>query len=251
MRHCASNDVELALAIEQTGEIEANTERVLKSHLKSPVYVDGRGFVSFPRLLANLGRRFLDVLEGLKFDIVAGIPMAGQPLAQAISREHLEFGNEIPNIWIREGVKDYGTKKAIEGRWEPGQTCVLIDNVITDGASKLEYIQPLRAPGVELVVTDVVVLVDREQGGAELLAQHGIKLHSIWTLRSLIQLYTKARIITPDRERLIMAYLDEPLSYTDNRAIKEANDKEAERKLREEHEIAERRRIMSIMHGND
>src|SRR5262249_37672449 len=68
-------------------------------------------------------------------------------------------------------------RRRLEGAFQPGERVVVIDDIITDGASKLEAIEPLEAAG--LVVEDLVVLIDREQGGRERLAAKGYRLHAV------------------------------------------------------------------------
>jgi uridine monophosphate synthetase len=106
---------------------------------------------------------------------VGGIPYAGLPLAVAAS-----LAGRVPLIYPRREEKGYGTRKRIEGQFKPGERVVLIDDIITDGASKLEAIAPLEEAG--LVVRDLVILVDREQGGRELLAARGYTLHAVLTI---------------------------------------------------------------------
>ncbi len=81
-------------------------------------------------------------------------------------------------------AKDYGTKKLIEGEFSLGDKVLVIDDIITDGASKIEAITPLKDAG--LVVTDVLVILDREQGGDKVLAQSGYKLHSLGKLSEVL-----------------------------------------------------------------
>jgi uridine monophosphate synthetase len=147
----------------------------LKSGIMSPVYVDFRGLISHPGTLRRIARAMVERLNGLEFDRVAGIPYAGLPIGVAVS---LEGG--LPMIYPRKEAKDYGTGKLIEGVFHEGETVVVLDDVITDGGSKIEAIKPLEEAG--LVVKDVLIILDREQGGARLLADAGYRLHSLMTL---------------------------------------------------------------------
>lgn len=143
----------------------------LKSGALSPFYVDLRVIISYPKILHAIASRILDVLAPLTFQRVAGIPYAGLPIATAVSL----VGN-YPMIYARKEAKDYGTKRVIEGKFSPGETVVLIDDVITDGASKFEAAEPLLQAG--LVVKDFAIFLDREQGGADRLREKGYALHS-------------------------------------------------------------------------
>ncbi len=86
----------------------------------------------------------------------------------------------LPLLYPRREEKGYGTRKRIEGLYRAGERVVVIDDIITDGASKFEAIGPLEEAG--LVVRDLVILIDREQGGRELLAARGYTLHSVLTI---------------------------------------------------------------------
>jgi uridine monophosphate synthetase len=87
-------------------------------------------------------------------------------------------------IYPRKEVKSYGTSQRIEGVYQAGHIVVLIEDVITTGGSLVNTIQTLER--AELVVKDVIVLVDREQGGRERLKAAGYELHAILTLRFIL-----------------------------------------------------------------
>jgi uridine monophosphate synthetase len=143
----------------------------LKSGALSPFYVDLRVIISYPTILRAIARHILDLLEPLTFQRVAGIPYAGLPIATAVS-----LAGSFPMIYARKEAKDYGTKRVIEGKFAVGEKVVLIDDVITDGASKFEAAEPLLQAG--LVVKDFAIFLDREQGGADRLREKGYALHS-------------------------------------------------------------------------
>jgi len=190
---------DLAVRLFHLGAVQFG-DFTLKSGAWSPVYLDLRLLVSDPPLLAAAAAAYAVVLADLAYDRIAAIPSAALPIGTAVA---LATGR--PMIYPRKEAKSYGTGRAIEGRFAAGETAVVIDDVISSGASKLEAIRPLEAAG--LVVRDVVVLVDRQATGADDLAAAGYRLHRVLTLTGIAGALGDAGLLDPAQVEIVRDYV--------------------------------------------
>ena len=177
-------------------------EFTLKSGLKSPIYIDMRRIITYPQLLKQIGEAYLPLLKDLKFDRIAGLPYAAIPIASAIT-----LAGNYPMIYPRKEVKTYGTKAEIEGDYHEGETIVVIDDLATTGGSKFEAIEKLT--GVGLIVKDVVVLVDRQSGAKESLAQAGYSMHAVLTIGQLLEYWEETGKVEKDKIEETRKFLNE------------------------------------------
>lgn len=142
----------------------------------SEYYIDKYLFETDPRCLELIAAEFGERVGETK---LAGVALGAVPLVAATS---IETGN--PYVIARKEEKDYGTGNRIEGRLEPGEPVVVLEDIATTGRSALEAVEALRAAGA--VVDRVIVVVDREEGARETLAAHDVELSSLLTATDLL-----------------------------------------------------------------
>ena len=138
----------------------------------------------------------------VKFDQICGVPYTALPMATLIS-----VYASLPMVIRRKEAKAYGTKKLLEGDFDPGHNCVIIEDIVTSGSSILETARDLRNAG--LVVTNAYVILDREQGGKENLRKSGIIMKSLFTLTQFINILAEAGHIGYGECRRVKEYLQE------------------------------------------
>ncbi|MEJ2733936.1 MAG: orotidine-5'-phosphate decarboxylase [Anaerolineae bacterium] len=196
----------LTLALADIGAIQFGTF-TLASGKTSPVYIDLRLLASHPEALRQVAYAYADLIRR---DVgippppsvlrLAAIPYAALPIGTAVA---LEMG--LPLIYPRKEIKAHGTVRAVEGAFQPGERALVLDDLITTGGSKLAAIGPLEAAG--LVVRDVVVLIDREQGGGDELAEAGYRLHAVLRLSEMLDLLVEAGRISASQRDQVVAFL--------------------------------------------
>jgi uridine monophosphate synthetase len=173
---------------------------IMASGLPSPIYVDLRRVMSAPALFKRAVAAYADLARPLAYDRIAGVPYAALPVAAGLA---LQLGQ--PMIYPRKEVKAYGTGQAVEGDYRPGQVALAVEDVITLGGSLLKAIDALEGEG--LVVRDVIVLVDREQGGRENLAARGYQLHAAVTLAELVAALHAEGLLVGEMYARVQTYL--------------------------------------------
>ncbi len=173
---------EIALGLHEIGALKFG-EFTFKSGIVSPMYLDLRLFISYPKLLKKVAKVYTQKLETLKYDRLAGVAYAALPIAGAISLEL-----EQPWIFMRkEGLKkEYGLQKSLEGEYKKGETVVMIEDLVTRATSLLEAIPAIEQHG--LIVKDAVVLLDYGKGGGEALKKRGYNLHAFMTVHEVVDI---------------------------------------------------------------
>lgn len=146
----------------------------LSSGKKSDYYIDKYIFETDPRALGLVGEAIAEKLDEIGATKIAGVALGAVPLAAVASVE-----SNLPYVIARKEQKDYGTSNVIEGELEEGEEVVVVEDIVTTGASAIEAVEKLRDAGA--VVNDVVVVIDRQEGGRGNIESQNLRLHSLLT----------------------------------------------------------------------
>lgn len=143
----------------------------LRSGRVSNEYFDKYQFESDPVLLADLAEAMAALVpEGT--EVLAGLELGGVPVVTALSRV-----TGLPAAFVRKTAKEYGTARFAEGAAVEGRKVLVVEDVVTSGGQVVLSTADLR--GIGAIVTDVVCVIDRSEGGTEALAAEGLTLASV------------------------------------------------------------------------
>ena len=203
----STNNLWLAEELWDLGAIEFGSFTLGRTAVDSPIYINLRKLISRPIALARCAEIIRAELEALvsmrnpqarPFTLVVGVPFGGLHVATAFS-----LLVNTPMIYCH---SSFGEKEGeIEGNFVAGQSCLIIDDLITGGGSILETSLNLSKAG--LVVRDAVTLVDRQEGGVEALKGKGINLVSILTLEQIANYLRYSERISSSQFKDVLHYL--------------------------------------------
>lgn len=192
--------VELAKILNRIGALKFGTFKLTSGEI-SPYYMDLRVIPSFPDAfgcICDLYIRLINSDVGTEnFDRIAGIPTAGIPFASIAA-----YQLKKPFLYIRTTERLHGRGRSVEGILLPGNEVLLMDDLVTKGGSILKAAEAVRAEGG--VVTDAVVLMDREENGKQNLLEDGINLHYLLTTSELARKLYDIDAITHEQLKIIL-----------------------------------------------
>jgi len=159
---------------------------VLSSGRRSSHYIDCRRTTMHAEGLALVGELGVAAIREAGWDasLVGGLTLGADPVAYAIARATARTAAPIHAFTVRRAAKTHGAGKRIEGCFEPGATVVVVEDVITTGASALEAATAVRDGGGR--VAGILAVVDREEGGREALEREGYAVRALCRLRDLL-----------------------------------------------------------------
>ncbi len=156
----------------------------LASGRTSDFYVDARVTTLHPEGAYLCGKIFLEMLKEFKVDAVGGYSIGADPIVTAIAVHSHMAGRPLPAFIIRKEEKSHGTGKVIEGNFPEHANVAIFDDVVTSGGSILKGAAQVEKQGGHVVV--IMSVIDREEGGKEIIEAGGYKLLSIFTKKDLL-----------------------------------------------------------------
>jgi orotate phosphoribosyltransferase len=179
---------------------------ILTSGKKSPYYIDLRQTISSPITMDwignSLSRIIVNEIGKEKIDKILGVPTAGVPFATVVSQK---VG--IPLIYYRQARKEHGVRKKVEGILERNDRVLIVDDLITTGESVIEAAEVVRDQGG--VVNEMVVLLDREQGGQRRLRSSRIEPHVLFKISDAMSWLHNVGLIEDPIFEILRAYIEE------------------------------------------
>ncbi len=186
---------------------------IFTSGRASPVYVDCRRIISFPRERARLMALGVELIErGIGaggIDVVAGGETAGIPFAAWIAERI-----DKPMIYVRKKPKGFGRNAQIEGTFAEGDRVLLVEDLATDGGSKLNFIEAVRKAGGEMAHCFVVFHYGIFPQSVAALAARGVTLHGLATWWDALAVAEERGYLPGDGAAQVRAFLEDPETWS-------------------------------------
>lgn len=180
---------------------------------KSPVYIDCRRIISFPRARATLMNLLVDEIVDKvgheSVDVVAGGETAGIPFAAWIAER---LG--LPMIYVRKKPKGFGRNAQIEGAFEDGDRILLVEDMATDGGSKLNFVNAVREAGGEIAHTAVIFYYGIFPEGVQRLTDQGVSLHYLATWWDALAVAEELGYLDAQGIETVRAFLEDPNGWS-------------------------------------
>jgi uridine monophosphate synthetase len=163
-------------------------------------YIDLRRIISNPQIFHQVLNAYAEILKKLTFDRIAGIPYGSLPTATGLS-----LLLEYPMIFPRKEVKAHGTRRLIEGNFNPGEKVVVVDDILITGKSAIEGAEKITSSG--LIVEDIVVFIDHEEGVKDKLKEKGYQAHSVLSISEITETLYEAGRINEQQYRSLTSFI--------------------------------------------
>jgi orotate phosphoribosyltransferase len=177
------------IILERSFRYSDNPPFTLASGRQSNFYFNCKPTTLDPEGMNLIGSIIFDMVKESEITAAGGLTLGADPIANALSVISYQKGRPIKSFIVRKDVKNHGTKSAIEGNVQAGEKVLIIDDVITTGASTIMAIEQALKAG--LIVDRVITLIDREEGGRENIQKHVGCIESILNRTQIMAIRAK------------------------------------------------------------
>lgn len=209
-----TNEKAVAEKLLQINAIKLNTQQPFTwaSGWKSPIYCDNRKVLSFPYVRDFIKSEMCNLVfeKFAHAALLAGVATAGIAWGAMVADQL-----KLPYMYVRPKPKEHGLGNQVEGYYEKGQQAVVIEDLISTGKSSLQVVEVLRTAGVE-VIGMVSIFNYGFEIAQEAFIQAGVPLYSLTNYSTLIQLAIEKNIVTPDAEKTLLNWQQNPAEWTVN-----------------------------------
>jgi orotate phosphoribosyltransferase len=179
----------IEIVLEKSFQYRDNPPFTLASGKQSNYYFNCKPTTMDPEGMNLIGKVLFEMLKDASVTAVGGLTLGADPIANALSVISFQEGKPIKSFTVRKETKDHGTKSKIEGTLQKGERIVVLDDVITTGASTITAIEAVREAG--LVIDRVIAFIDREEGGRENILKYVDRVDAVLTRTEVMAVYRK------------------------------------------------------------
>jgi len=206
-----------ALLLWELGAIKVDIENPFKlvSGNYSPIYINCRKVISDPNFMRLFTAFSSFIIKGneIEIDMVAGGETAGIPFATYVAESQ-----SLPLVYVRKKTKDHGIASLVEGNIQKSSRVILVEDLITDGGSKINFIDAIIAVGG--IIKETLVLFDRHQGGGEVLSAKGVQLYSVTDIDTALNVAENNSLVDKNTIRSVKEYLNDEKKWHISRDLK-------------------------------
>ncbi len=177
------------IIIERSFKYSPDEPFTLSSGRKSEYYFDCKPTTLDPEGMNLIGHLVFDMIKDTDITAAGGLSLGADPIANAVSLVSFQSGRPVKSFIVRKDAKGHGTKNRIEGNVRAGERVLILDDVVTTGASTIVAIEA--AWEAQFIIDRVIVLIDREEGGTENIRKYVGRIDSVLTRSEIMDIYRK------------------------------------------------------------
>ncbi len=182
------------------------------SGILAPVYTDMRLLMGFPLQRKKIVELLAEKARALEFDVIAGIATSGIPFAAWLSDQL-----DKPMVFIRKEAKEYGKQQLIEGKLEPNQKVLLVEEIVSTGQSSMVGVNALREANAK--ITDCVSISYNTEAALQVFKEAGMRLHSLTSVFELVNTAVQEKYINEQEKQSVLRFLKNPKEWAKSEGL--------------------------------